>query len=66
MYSNMQEYIKHQHRQEDSFRFDFNCDLIKRFFGADGKGRLRIDEFSLFFSKLQLEIGMDFLVLMER
>jgi solute carrier family 25 (mitochondrial aspartate/glutamate transporter), member 12/13 len=37
--------------------FNFDCDLIKRFFGTDGKKRVRVDDFSLFFNKLQNEMA---------
>ena len=42
---------------DSTFVFDMNCDLIKRFFGAKGLRRMRIDEFSSFFLALQEEIG---------
>ena len=32
--------------------FDMDCDLMKRFFGNDGSGKLRIDAFSTFFCLL--------------
>ena len=37
--------------------FDFDCDLIKRYFGHSGKRRLRADEFTSFYAELQKEIG---------
>jgi len=37
--------------------FDFNCDLMRRYFGLDGKRGIRIDEFTAFFCQLQIEIG---------
>jgi len=37
--------------------FNYDCDLIKRFFGATGKKRVRVDDFSLFFNKLQNEMA---------
>jgi solute carrier family 25 aspartate/glutamate transporter 12/13 len=36
--------------------FDKDCDLMKRFFGSTGKKRVRVDDFSLFFNKLQNEM----------
>ena len=38
-------------------KFDMNCDLIQRFFGGEGKARLRIDAFTSFFCALQMELG---------
>ena len=37
--------------------FNYDCDLIRRFFGQDGKKRVRVDDFSLFFNKLQNEMA---------
>jgi solute carrier family 25 aspartate/glutamate transporter 12/13 len=37
--------------------FDFDCDLMKRYFGPKRKRRLRSDEFTSFFKELQKEIG---------
>jgi len=37
--------------------FNFECDVIKRFFGEKGDGRLRIEHFSSFFCELQRETG---------
>ena len=37
--------------------FDGDCDLMKRFFGPTGKKRVRVDDFSLFFNKLQNEMA---------
>ncbi len=37
--------------------FDMGCDLMRRFFGADGSGKLRIDAFSTFFCCLSVELG---------
>ena len=37
--------------------FNYDCDLIKRFFGTSGKKRVRVDDFSLFFNKLQNEMA---------
>lgn len=37
--------------------FNFDCDVIRRFFGNDGGGRLRADQFSSFFCELQRETG---------
>ena len=37
--------------------FNFDCDLIRRFFGTDGAGRLREEQFSSFFTELQKETG---------
>jgi len=37
--------------------FDSECDLMKRFFGVTGRKRVRVDDFSLFFNKLQNEMA---------
>lgn len=37
--------------------FDFDCDLMKRYFGRSGKRHLRADEFTSFYAELQKEIG---------
>jgi solute carrier family 25 aspartate/glutamate transporter 12/13 len=36
--------------------FNYDCDIIKRFFGPDGKRRLRYPDFTQFFIELQDEI----------
>ena len=39
-------------------KFDYNCDLFKRFFGTTARKRVRVQEFSQFFNMLQNEIAV--------
>jgi Ca2+-binding EF-hand superfamily protein len=36
--------------------FNMDCDVMKRYFGQDARGKLRVEAFSLFFISLQSEI----------
>lgn len=38
-------------------KFDYTCDLFKRFFGTTARKRVRVQEFSQFFHMLQNEIA---------
>ncbi len=37
-------------------QFDSNCNLVQRYFGLDGKRKLRFGEFAQFFTELQFEV----------
>jgi len=39
------------------FQFNMDCDLVKRFFGRDGRRRLRVEQLSVFLSMLKKEVA---------
>ena len=41
----------------DAVKFDMDCDVIRRYFGDQLKGKLRIDAFTSFFCQLHQEMG---------
>lgn len=48
--------VLENNKSKSAYRFDANCNLMKRFFGPDGKRKLRSLEFSQFFLNLTEEI----------
>eukprot|EP01116_Phalansterium_solitarium_P021430 TRINITY_DN6654_c0_g1_i1.p1 TRINITY_DN6654_c0_g1~~TRINITY_DN6654_c0_g1_i1.p1 ORF type:complete len:858 (-),score=262.01 TRINITY_DN6654_c0_g1_i1:371-2944(-) len=48
--------LSNQQTHAPGFKFDFECSLLRRFFGTDGKRALRPSEFSQFYLGLSEEI----------
>eukprot|EP00611_Tribonema_gayanum_P006405 TRINITY_DN156_c0_g1_i2.p1 TRINITY_DN156_c0_g1~~TRINITY_DN156_c0_g1_i2.p1 ORF type:complete len:863 (-),score=317.71 TRINITY_DN156_c0_g1_i2:471-3059(-) len=44
-------------RRSEAVGFDAQCDVMRRYFGEDGSGKLRVEAFSLFFLALQSEVA---------